>query len=283
MTRTVLITGGAGIIGRMLLDRVPREGWRYVVLDPAAGAGLEREDVTIVAGSITDREAVRLAMHGVTDVVHLAALGQENVLERVVEVNVEGTRALLEAARDEGVGRFVYASSHHAVGFATPAEAPKEGLPDDATPRPDTLYGWSKASSEALVRLYCERFGMKGVAWRIGHCFEQPHSRERLSVWLSPADARRFVDAALENDIDAFTYVWGVSANTRGWLSRDGARRLGYEPQDDSEAYADLFPEGSADPSMPLGGGFTTTPLGEPWVAPVDEHLQEGATVPEPR
>lgn len=268
MTRTVLITGGAGGIGRMLLDREPRAGWRYVVLDPAAGPELERADVTAVAASITDPEAVRAAMRGVTDVVHLAALGQENIWERIVEVNVEATRILLEAARDEGVGRFVYASSHHAVGFATPAEAPPGGLPDDAAPRPDTYYAWSKAAGEAMVRLFCERFGMRGVAWRIGHCFDSPHSRERLPVWLSPGDARRLVDAALENDIDSFTYVWGVSANTRRWLSLEGARRIGFEPRDDSEVYAELFPEGSTDPREPLGGGFTTTPLGEPWVEP---------------
>lgn len=264
--RTVLITGGGGGIGRILLDREPRDAWRYVVFDPAPTKPvLARTDVSVVQGSITERDELHRAMIGVTDVVHLAAFGQENRWERILEVNVEGTRNVLEAARSAGVGRFVYASSHHAVGFAKPADAPEGGLPDDTAPRPDTFYAWSKAAGEAMTRLYCERFGMKGIAWRIGHCFEQPHSRERLPLWLSPGDARRLVDAALMNDFGLFEYVWGVSANTRNWLSRTGAERIGYSPQDDSETFAYLFPDGAADPEMPLGGGFTTTPLGEPW------------------
>jgi len=270
MTRTVLITGGAGGIGSMLTDRAPRDGWRYVILDRAGGPVTARKDLRTVVGNITDRGVVREAMRGVTDVIHLAALGQENLFERIVEANLEGTRVVLEEARDAGVDRFVFASSHHAVGFATQSDAPVDGLPDDTEPRPDTYYGWSKASGEAMVRLFCERFGMIGVAWRIGHCFERPHSRERLPVWLSPADARRFIDAALENDVDRFTYVWGVSANTRGWLSGEGARRIGYEPQDDSEDHAHLFEAGEADPASPLGGDVTTTPLGERRCAPDD-------------
>jgi len=264
MTRTVLITGGAGGIGSMLTDRAPRDGWRYVILDQVADAQIERDDLRVVVASITDRDAVRDAMRGVTDVVHLAALGHESFFERIVEANIVGMRIVLEEARDAGVARFVFASSHHAAGFATPADAPAHGLPDDTEPRPDTYYGWSKASGEAMLRLFCERFGMKGIAWRIGHCFDLPRSRERLPVWLSPADARRFIDAALENDIGPFTYVWGVSKNTRAWFSREGARRIGYAPQDDSEDHAHLFPAEETDPRSPLGGGVTTTPLGRP-------------------
>lgn len=264
--RTVLITGGAGGIGRMLLDREPRDDWQYVVFDPAPEDRFgDRTDIEWVQGSITDRNAIRTAMTGATDVVHLAALGQEDTWERILDVNIEGTRNVLEAARASRVGRFVYASSHHAVGYATESDAPEDGLPDDAPPRPDTYYAWSKAAGEAMTRLYCERFGMKGIAWRIGHCFERPHSRERLPLWLSPGDARRLVDAALNNEFGLFEYVWGISANTRRWLARTGAERIGYVPVDDSETYVDTLPPHGDIRTAPLGGRFTTTPLGEPW------------------
>lgn len=254
MTRTVLITGGAGRIGGMLLDREPRDGWRYVVFDEA-DAPIEREDVTLLRGSLTDPAAVRAAMRGATDVVHLAGIAHEDAWERILAVNVEGTRNVLEAAASEGVGRFVFASSNHAVGLSEV----QEGLADDATPRPDSFYGWSKAAGEALVRLYCERSGIIGVAVRIGGCSERPNSMNRASVWLSPGDARRLVDAALENDFGQFAYVWGVSANARGWLSRDGARLIGYEPIDDSEEYIDGL---DGEPETRLGGGMSGAELG---------------------
>ena len=256
MTRTVLITGGAGRIGRMLLDRERRDGWRYVVLDEV-DAPIERDDVTSLRGSVTDADAVRAAMRGVTDVVHLAGIAHEDAWERILEVNIEGTRTVLAAAVDEGVGRFVFASSNHAVGLAEV----EEGLPDDAAPRPDSFYGWSKAAGEALVRLYCERSGMVGVAARIGACSERPSAMNRASVWLSPRDVRRLVDAALENDFGRFAYVWGVSANTRGWLSRDGARRIGFEPLDDSEEFVGSL---TGEPEARLGGGMTQVDLGVP-------------------
>ncbi len=267
--RTVLVTGGAGAIGSAILGDEPRDGWRYVVLDPAArSVGPSREDVVAVEGSILEESDVRRAMDGVTDVVHLAALGQENTWERLVAVNVEGTRTVLEAVRAAGIRRLVYASSHHAVGYALPSDAPVGGLPDDAVPRPDTLYGWSKAAGEALVQLYCERFEVTGTIWRIGHCFPTPRALERLPLWQSPADARRFVHAALTREAPATVeYVWGVSANTRSWFSTAGARRVGYVPRDDSEAYAGLFPGGEADADAHLGGRFIREPLGVPHVA----------------
>ena len=256
MTRTVLITGGAGRIGRMLLDREPRDGWRYVVLDRDP-LDVDRADVTCVIGSITDPQRVREAMRGVTDVVHLAGIASEDTWERIGAVNIDGTRNVLEAAAAEGIGRFVFASSNHAVGLAEI----EHGLADDAAPRPDSYYGWSKAAGEALVRLYCERYGMVGVAVRIGGCSERPASVTRMAVWLSPRDARSLIDAALENDFGPFAYVWGVSNNTRGWLSRDGARRIGYEPIDDSEDYRDEI-EGA--PASRLGGELGRRELGAP-------------------
>ncbi|GAA3936761.1 NAD(P)-dependent oxidoreductase [Microbacterium soli] len=271
--RIVMVTGGSGAVGRILLDREPRAGWSYRVLDPVRLPEhlLDRADVSQIVGSVTDAEAVGRAMDGATDVVHLGALSVENTWESILEVNITGTRTVLEAAVRNGVGRFVFASSNHAVGFYAPRDAVGDladasgALVDDAPARPDTYYGWSKAAGEELVRLYCERGAMRGVAVRIGHCFPEPLTGPRLPVWLSPRDAVALVDAALENDIAPFQIVWGVSANRRSWCSREGGRRIGFEPQDDSEIFAGRFPEHTTvDPTSPLGAHFVSVPLGEP-------------------
>lgn len=264
--RVVVVTGGAGTVGRLLLDREPRDGWRFVVLDPTPLPApiADRDDIEQVLGSVVDEAAVEHAMRDATDVVHLGALSVEDEWQSIVDVNVGGTRTVLEAASARGVGRFVFASSNHAVGFYAPRDADGP-LADDAPARPDTYYGWSKVAGEALVRLYCERGTMRGVAIRIGHCFPEPLTGARLPVWLSPRDARALVDASLEHDIESFQTVWGVSANTRSWCSTEGGRRIGFEARDDSEAFADRFPEvGAVDPAEPLGAHFVSVPLGEP-------------------
>jgi len=257
----------------MYLSQVPRLGVSYRVLDPAPLPAelASRADIAQVLGGVDDPALIAAAMDGVTDVVHLGALSVENEWEAVMAVNVTGTRNLLRAAATHGVRRFVFASSNHAVGFYTAADATGEftdghgRLRDDAPARPDTYYGFSKAAGEDLVRLYAERGLLTGVCIRIGHCYEAPLVGARLPLWLSPRDAVGLIDAALENPLSTpYTVVWGVSDNTRAWTSRAGAAALGYAPQDDSEVFADRFPEDTTvDPTFPMGAQFLTVPLGE--------------------
>jgi uronate dehydrogenase len=103
---------------------------------------------------------------------------------------------------------------------------------------------------------------------RILSCFPQPRNVRMLSTWLSPDDAGRLFEACLTADRPGFRVVFGVSANTRGgWVSLAEARALGYEPQDDAEAYAAqiiaehgaaALPDPDTDPVLRyLGGEFT--------------------------
>jgi len=271
--RVIMVTGGSGAVGRILLGREPREGVLYRVLDPAPLPEelAAREDIEQVLGSVTDAAAVEAAATGATEVVHLGALSVEDTWESIVEVNITGTRTVLEAAAKNGAKRFVFASSNHAVGFYTPDDAAggfgdaDHRLCDDVPARPDTYYGWSKAAGEEMVRLYCERSQMRGVAIRIGHCFPEPLTGPRLPVWLSPRDAVALVDAALENEIEPFQIVWGVSDNTRGWTSLEGGRKIGFVPRDDSEEFAIRFPDDAeVVGDVPLGAHFVSVPLGEP-------------------
>ena len=143
------------------------------------------------------------------------------------------------------------ASSGRATGFYRVGER----LDGDATPRPDGLYAASKAYSEALGRMYADRFGLEVVALRIGTFLERPITVRDLSTWLSHDDARRLVRAALTGPVGGFLAIYGVSANTRGWW--DLPPSLGFVPEDDAEDFAD---DVAPDDGIPFQGGPTTAP-----------------------
>jgi len=256
---TILITGAAGRIGTMLRPRLARPGRTLRLLDTASLAtGPGEEGVT---ASVTDLGAMTAACAGVDAVIHLAAISGEAAWERTLAVNIEGTYAAFEAARRAGVPRVIYASSNHAVGFAPRPEFP---VPDYAFPAPDTYYGVAKVTGEALAALYHYRYGMDAICLRILTCAEKPPSTRALSTWLSPGDAGRLFGACLAVARPGFRVAYGVSANTRGgWVSLAEARALGYEPQDDAEAYAAevIAEHGEPDPADPvlayLGGEYT--------------------------
>ncbi len=258
----ILITGGAGRIGSMLRTRLAQPGRVLRLLDvaPLAGApdGAGAEEP--LTASVTDLPAMTAACAGVDTVIHLGGIPTEDAWGPILDVNVNGTYTVFEAARRAGVRRVVFASSNHAVGFAPAASFP---VADDARPLPDTYYGVSKAAGEALGALYATRYGLEAVCVRILSCFARPQTARMLSTWLSPDDAGRLFEACVTGPAPGFRVIYGVSANTRGgWVSLDGARALGYEPRDDAEAYAaELLAGGEPDPADPafryLGGEFT--------------------------
>ena len=231
----VLITGAAETIGGFLRTRLSAPGRVLRLLDAKPLEG--RDDEEVVQASVTDLAALRAACQDVDAVIHLAGISGETDWDRILAANIEGTYCAIEAARVAGVGRFVYASSSHAVGYhrRDPNGTP---VPDYAFPAPDTYYGVSKVTGEALAGLYHHRYGMDTVCIRIGSCRERPGGAFGLANWLSPDDAGRLFNAAITAPSPGYRVVWGVSANTRNWFSLDEARTLGYRPQDNSELYA---------------------------------------------
>ena len=258
---TILVTGAAGRIGTMLRSRLARPGRVLRLLDvvpvvPAPGAAEE-----VVTVSVTDMAAMTDACRGADAVIHLGGLPSEAPWDGILDVNINGTYTVFEAARRAGVPRVVLASSNHAVGFVPREDFP---VPDYAFPAPDTHYGVSKVAGEAIAALYSRRYGMDAIAVRILSCFERPANPRMLSTWLSPDDAGRLFEACLTAPSPGFRVVFGVSANTRGgWVTLAEAQALRNEPQDDAEAYAaEVIASGGApDPADPvfryLGGEFT--------------------------
>nr|WP_269810158.1 NAD(P)-dependent oxidoreductase [Kineosporia rhizophila] len=262
----VLITGAAGTIGRMVRPRLAAMGWELHSLDRDPDG-----DPDISSIDVLDADALDAATVGCGAVIHLAGIPHEAPLAQILEANVQGTQAVLDAALRRGIRRVVLASSCHAVGFWE-RTAGGSDLGVDVRPRPDTFYGVAKVALEALGQLYSDRFGLEVVSLRIGACKDAPVNRRELSTWLSPGDAARLMDASLRGKVRGHVIAYGISANTRAWWDLGSARALGYMPQDDAEAFADSIPPetsrrsrtGQQPPPAPerVGGPMTSMPLG---------------------
>ncbi len=247
----VLITGAAGRIGTVLTAGLDHD---LRLTDVAA-----LDDPRFVRADLTDSAQVDRAVEGVDAVVHLGAVPDEAPFEQIAGPNLHGAFHVFDACRRLGARRIVFASSNHATGMYPVGEP----LTEDYPPRPDGLYGASKVYGEALGRMFVERFGLEFVALRIGTFAEHPPDRRALATWLSHGDAVRLVDAALTAPDVGFTIVYGASRNTRRWWPLDdAARRIGYEPRDDAEAYADGLAEG---PPYEFQGGPNTDPAHGGW------------------
>lgn len=151
MTRTVLITGGAGFLGRALVDELLEDGgWDLRVLDIAIREPLP-DGVTAVQADILDQTALDRACTGVDAIVHAAGLvdwGQATTAH-LEAVNVEGVRAVVRAARRHGVRALVHTSTMDVVCGTAPVVDV-----DETTPFPDVFtndYARTKAEGEAVA------------------------------------------------------------------------------------------------------------------------------------
>ena len=137
-------------------------------------------------------------------------------------------------ARRNGVKRVLFATSNHAVGFYRRDETIDHGV----YPRPDSRYGLSKVFGEQVGSLYADKYGLEVLCLRIGNLSVKPVDKRRLSIWLSPRDLAQLVRIGVDHPDVRFEIVYGISANQRSWYDNSNAERLGYRPQDESEAYA---------------------------------------------
>lgn len=150
----VLVTGGTGFTGTALVKRLLEEGHDVVALDYKEGLetdALRSMGATVHIGSVTDREAVDRAMEGVDLVQHLAAAFRELDVpeEHYDEVNVDGTRNVLESARGHGVRRFIYCST---CGVHGNIDDPPAN--EDAPIQPADYYQRTKYEAEPIVQEY---------------------------------------------------------------------------------------------------------------------------------
>ncbi len=166
----ILVTGGAGLIGFSVAQRLAGDGRRVIATDrilPNEDGGFE----TVVA-ELTDAHKLHaLTAERTRAIVHCGAvsgpmLGRDNP-RAVVESNVVGTANVLEVARQRGI-RVIYCSSTSAYGdTGIGTELVKEDAPLAAT----DIYGATKAAGDLLARAYAAQHGVDAVALRFSWVF----------------------------------------------------------------------------------------------------------------
>jgi nucleoside-diphosphate-sugar epimerase len=175
----VLLTGGYGCIGAWIVRNLLELGdqvWIYDLKeDPRRLRMILPEEkvrqVRFIQGDVTDLAALRfaLAQHSITHVVHLAGLQVPTCRADPIlgaKVNVLGTLAVFEAARQAGaqIQRLVYASS--AAVFGPPEDYHNGPLRDDVPLRPTTHYGYFKVCNEGNARTYYQDHGLSSIGLR---------------------------------------------------------------------------------------------------------------------
>ena len=229
----VLITGAAGLIGAGLRENF-KGRYRLRLSDVRRPADLAGDE-EFVAADLRDFAAVRRAVEGVDAVVHMGGIASEDTWEAIRDANIDGTYHVMEAARQAGATRVIYASSVHAVGFYPRSRT----IGTEVTVLPDSRYGVSKAFGESIGALYAHKYGLEVMAIRIGNAFPKPIDERRLSIWTSHRDLAQLVGIGLDHPDVRFEIVYGVSGNTRTWWDNSNAERLGYRPADNAEDWAE--------------------------------------------
>lgn len=195
----VVITGGAGFLGKKLARRILQQGTladengrpqkvsELLLFDvgKASGPGLDDPRVKSVAGDIANAATVQSIVQGASTVFHFAAVvsaGAEADFDLGYRVNLDGTRNVLEACRGLGTNpRVVFTSSLAAYGGDLPP-----AVSDDTPLTPQTSYGSQKSIGEFLVRDYTRKGYLRGTAVRLPTiCVRTGLPNKAASTWAS--------------------------------------------------------------------------------------------------
>ncbi len=164
-----LVTGGAGYIGSVLCNRLIKAGHKISIFDNLS-TGHEKlihPEASFIAGDLRKMEELTQAFseQGYDAIIHLAALScvseSQEKADLYHEVNVLGTKNLLQTMHSQGVQKLIFSSTAAVYG-----DQHNQAISEDAELKPINIYGKTKKEAEALIRKAQEEWGLKNVIFR---------------------------------------------------------------------------------------------------------------------
>lgn len=250
----VAITGGTGNVGEQAVKALSDHETTIL-------ARSDHENLDVVTLDVADRDRFVDVLEGHDVLVHLAANPSPFAeWDDVVAPNIEGTYNAYHAALECDLDRVVFASTNHVAHMYNAADPSEpESLVDDPRPvtpadppRPDSYYGVSKVTGEALGNYVADRHGLTVLNLRIGWLLNEAdlvetqeaaddHAHFARAMYLSPRDCRDAIRRAVTAPVDASTLTCHiVSRNDDRYFSLlEATTGFGYRPRDNSSEVLD--------------------------------------------
>lgn len=203
-TKQVIVTGGAGFLGRHLCRALAATGMSVRVVDFK-----ENPEFPTTIADVRDRDAMLQIIRDADCVFHLASLIEagESVKKpaRFIDHNILGTLSVLDAMKENGVKTFIFSSS--AAVYGEPLTIP---IREDDRTIPINPYGMTKLAMEGLLSSYVQSFGLTGVALRYFNLYgpEEHHEPETHAI-------PRFIEQVSEG---REVTVWGSGEHKRDYI-----------------------------------------------------------------
>ena len=214
----ILVTGGAGYIGSVLVNKLIEQGHEVIVIDDLSNGFRENIDrrAKFTEGSILDKGNLNQALEGVEVVYHLAAKIRveegEAKPELYKKVNIEGTLDLIKACVDKKIAKFIFAST--AAVYGDPEEFP---VNENSKTNPVNVYGATKLEIDKYLEANAKNMGISTICFRFFNIGGALKTKEGSWLKIKHEGATHLIPSILHSSSNKPLLIFG-----NDWPTKDG-------------------------------------------------------------
>jgi UDP-glucose 4-epimerase len=214
----ILVTGGAGYIGSVLVNKLIEQGHEVSVIDDLSNGFRENIDkrAQFTEGSILDKGNLDQALEGVEVVYHLAAKIRveegEAKPELYKKVNIEGTLDLIKACVDKKINKFIFAST--AAVYGDPEEFP---VNENSKTNPVNVYGTTKLEIDKYLEANAKNMGISTICFRFFNIGGALKTKEGSWLKIKHEGATHLIPSILHSSSNKPLLIFG-----NDWPTKDG-------------------------------------------------------------